>query len=189
MTFLDAPSPTADARRMYDNDVARDGYVMNLSHLWAHHPSFHSGLIRLLDEAATEAGLSFRDRGVLIVACASTLGDAYCSLAWGKRLASVAGDDTAQAVVRGDDSGLDDRERVLAGWARKITKNPNGTTKNDTQELRDAGYDDAQIFALTVFVSLRAAFAMVNDALGALPDDALLDSAVSPAVTFGRFCA
>ena len=37
------------------------------------------------------------------------------------------------------------------------------------QALRDAGFDDAQIFAITVFVAARLAFSTVNDALGARP--------------------
>ena len=57
------------------------------------------------------------------------------------------------------------------------------------QALRDAGFDDAQIFAITVFVALRLAFSTVNDALGPRPDRALVDELpqpVSAAVTWGR---
>ncbi|HEY3006197.1 MAG TPA: hypothetical protein VGJ44_27870, partial [Kribbellaceae bacterium] len=56
----------------------------------------------------------------------------------------------------------------------------------------DGWYDDAQILALTVFVALRLAFAIVDDALGARPDRELLASApasVRDAVTFGRSAA
>lgn len=55
--------------------------------------------------------------------------------------------------------------------------------------MRDAGFDDGQIFAITLFVALRIAFSTVNDALGALPDRALGEAAPAPvrdAVTFGR---
>jgi hypothetical protein len=57
------------------------------------------------------------------------------------------------------------------------------------QPLRDAGFDDQQIFAITLFVSLRLAFSSVNDALGARPDRELAESVPAPvrdAVTFGR---
>ena len=60
----------------------------------------------------------------------------------------------------------------MADWARKVVKNPNMTTPADVQALRDAGLTDEQIFAVTVFVALRVAFSMVNDALGAVPDRA-----------------
>ena len=95
----------------------------------------------------------------------------------------------AGAVLRGDDDWLDPAEQALARWARQITRDPNATAVDDVQALRDAGFDDAQIFAITTFVALRIAFSTVNDALGALPDRALGETVPSPvrdAVTFGR---
>jgi alkylhydroperoxidase family enzyme len=95
----------------------------------------------------------------------------------------------AAGVLRGDDGQLDPSERTLARWARQITREPNATDVGDVQALRDAGYDDAQIFAITVFVALPIAFSTVNDALGARPDRALGETAPAPvrdAVTLGR---
>jgi alkylhydroperoxidase family enzyme len=72
-------------------------------------------------------------------------------------------------VLSGRDSGLTEQEQAMTAWARKVVKNPNTTSPADVQALRDAGLTDEQIFAVTVFVALRVAFSMVNDALGALP--------------------
>ena len=52
-------------------------------------------LFALMDDMATAAGLSFRDRGLLVSAAASTMGDSYCSLAWGNRLAGASDADVA----------------------------------------------------------------------------------------------
>ena len=101
----------------------------------------------------------------------------------------MAGDHVAGQVLRGDDDWLDPAERALAGWARRVARDPNATEPRDVQPLRDAGYDDAQIFAITVFVALRLAFAIVNEALGARPDAELLatvPASVRHAVTYGR---
>ena len=125
----------------------------------------------------------------MVVAAASAFGDGYCSLAWGSKLAGVAGDVAAGQVLRGDDDWLEPAERALAGWARTVAVDPNATEARDVQPLRDAGYDDAQILAITVFVALRLAFAIVNDALGARPDAELLatvPASVCHAVTYGR---
>ena len=130
-----------------------------------------------------------RQRGILVTACASTLGDSYCALAWGKKLAGEASAELAGGVLRGDDEALDPQERALATWARAVTRDPNGTTTSDVEALRSAGFDDGQIFAITLFVALRLAFSTVNDALGAHPDAAVGSSAPDPvraAVTFGR---
>lgn len=187
--FLRIADESDATRRIFDNDVAQVGHVMNLSRVWAHQPELHGGLFDLMNKAARAASLSFRQRGVLVVACAATFGDAYCSLAWGKKLADVSDPDLAGDVVRGDDSRLDATERALAGWARAMTRAPSSTVAADLEPLRATGYDDAQILAITLFVSLRLAFAAVNDALGVLPDRVLLEHAPEPvraAVTYGR---
>jgi len=84
---------------------------------------------------------------------------------------------------------LDPSERALAHWARSVAADPNAIEARDVQRLRDAGFDEAQIFAITTFVALRLAFSTINDALGALPDSQLGASTPAPvlsAVTFGR---
>jgi alkylhydroperoxidase family enzyme len=187
--WLEVPEPAAGAQRLFDEDVAELGYVMNASRMWARQPETFFGLFELMQRNVDTHGLDPRQRGILVTACASTLGDAYCSLAWGGKLSRTADADTAAGVLRGDDEGLTAAERALAGWARKVTRDPNHTSRADVQELRDAGYSDDQIFGITVFVALRIAFSTINDALGARPDavyrttapDAVLD-----AVTFGR---
>ena len=187
--FLAMPEATDEVRRLYEEDVDDVGYVMNQSRLWAHDPGVQAGLFDLVGRTAEAAGLTFRQRGILVAACAAARGDSYCALAWGSRLAGAAGDDVAAAVLAGDDDGLDGRERALAAWARRVAGDPNGVTPADVEALRAAGYDDGQVFALTAFVAFRLAFSTVNDALGALPDAELRVSApaaVREAVTFGR---
>ena len=87
------------------------------------------------------------------------------------------------------DAALSDADRVLAGWARRVVGDPNGVTAEHVEELRRVGYDDGQVFSITLFVALRLAFSTVNDALGAPPDAELVGrapAAVRSAVTFGR---
>jgi alkylhydroperoxidase family enzyme len=130
-----------------------------------------------------------RTRAILVAATASTLGDSYCALAWGGKLSAAADAELAAAVLAGDDSALAPQEQALAAWARIVTRDPNSTTAGDVTALRQAGLDDAQIMAVTVFVALRVAFSTVNDALGAVPDTELIASVpatVADAVTWGR---
>jgi alkylhydroperoxidase family enzyme len=95
----------------------------------------------------------------------------------------------AAAVLQGTDAGLTDQERAMASWARKVVRDPNSTTPEDIQELRDAELTDQQIFAITAFVALRLAFSTINDALGAAPDTQLMESLpdeITSSVTYGR---
>lgn len=187
--FLRAPEPTTDAQHLFDADVADLGYVMNLSRLWAHQPGSLATYRDLLGQVASAGGLTFRQRGILISACAATMGDSYCSLAWGSRLAGETDAETAAGVLTGDDGKLTPAEQAMARWARTVARDPNATSEADVRMLREAGFSDAEIFAITVFVALRLAFSTVNDALGARPDAAYRSAApaaVLEAVTFGR---
>ncbi len=141
--------------------------MTNVSRLWAYMPAALEGLSDLMGQATEAGALTLRQRAVLVTAAASTLGDSYCSLAWGKKLAAEAGPEVAAAVIRGADDGLDPSERALAQWARAVATDPNAIEARDVQSLRDAGFDEAQIFAITTFVALRLAFSTINDALGA----------------------
>ena len=187
--YLEQPVVTTEAQALFDEDVAEDGYVMNVSRLWAYNAPLVSNLFGLMGQAVADQQLSFRQRGILVSACASTLGDSYCSLAWGSKLAGASNPDTAAGVIRGDDKGLNNDERALASWARKVAHDPNKTTMEDVNELRAAGFTDPQIFAVTAFVALRLAFSTVNDALGIGPDPELSATApkvVVEAIQFGR---
>ncbi len=187
--FVDTPEASDAATRLFEEDMADIGYVMNASRLWAYQANAVDGLFALMKTAATLGELSFRQRGVLVTACASSLGDSYCSLAWGAKLAGAADPETAASVLLGSDERLDDAEQALAAWARKVARDPNATTVADVQKLRGAGFSDRQIFAVTLYVALRIAFSTVNDALGVRPDAELREVVPRPvldAVTWGR---
>jgi len=189
MFFLDTPSVTADARRLFDSDVDEIGYVMNATRLWAYQPVVLEGMFGLMKDVSIAADLSVRQRGILVAAMASTLRDSYCSLSWGSKLAGQADAAVATGVLRGDDDGLTPAEHALAEWARTITNDPGHASQTDIDSLRAAGFSDGHIFAITTFVALRIAFSTVNGALGALPDASLRTSVpteVIGAVPYGR---
>jgi len=188
-SFLEEPAVSPHVQALYDEDLADGGYVWNVSRLWAHQPDTLKRLFELMSQAFTPSGLNFRQRGILVTAAASALGDSYCSLAWGGKLGTASDAAVAAGVLNGSAAGLTDQEKAIAAWARKIAKDPNATTPADIQALRDSGLDDGQIFAVTSFVALRLAFSTINDSLGAQPDAQLAQSLpeqVRETVTYGR---
>ncbi len=187
--FLEEPPISPRAQALYDEDLKDTGYVWNVSRLWAYQPDTVDHLFELMSQAFKPSGLDFRQRGILVAAAASTLGDSYCSLAWGGKLSGASDPTLAAGVLTGIDTGLTVQEKAIASWARRIVKDPNATTTADIQELRDAGLVDSQIFAITAFVALRLAFSTINDSLGASPDAQLVESlppVVTQSVTYGR---
>ena len=187
-SFLQEPPVSAPVQALYDEDLAEDGYVSNVSRLWAHQPETLRQLFGVMSEAFTPSGLADRQRGILVTAAASALGDSYCSMAWGGKLGKASDAAVAAGVLNGSDAGLTGHEKAMAAWARKVATDPNATTAADIEALRDTGLDDGQVFAITAFVALRLAFAAVNDSLGAQPDAQLVRSLppqVREAVTYG----
>jgi uncharacterized peroxidase-related enzyme len=188
-TFLDEPPASEAVERLYEQDVETDGYVGNVSRLWGWQPEVHDQFAAVRALVTKESSLSPREVAVLVTATVSARRDSYCALAWGSRLAELADEDTAAAVIGGDDESLSERERALAEWARQTVRDPNATTAEDVERLRAAGLSDRDIFEATAYVAFRLAFSTVNDALGAAPDRQLAEEApakVKAAIAFGR---
>jgi alkylhydroperoxidase family enzyme len=185
--FLVEPGRTGAVAQMYDAEQERQGYVANLTRVWAQSPEALAVLSHALGAAHALAGVGDAERALLTTATASTMGDAYCSLVWGTKLARSVGEEVAAGLIRGEDELLGERGLALAAWARQLVHDPSGTTLDDVDHLRALGYSDQQVFGLTLFVALRQAFSTVNDALGALPDAHLVvPDAVREAIDFGR---
>jgi uncharacterized peroxidase-related enzyme len=187
--FLQEPS-TPEAAAYLEKDRVQSGYVMNLERAWAWRPDVAEGFAALRKQLIGGSTLSPREIAVLVCATAGALGDSYCSLAWGARLAKLADAPLAAKVLGGDDaSGLSARESALRLWAGQVVEDPNATRCSDVEALRKAGLSDKEILEATAFIALRLAFSTVNDALGASPDAKLVADVppeVRSAVTYGR---
>jgi alkylhydroperoxidase family enzyme len=188
-SFLDDPEVDEHVARMYASDLSGQGYVAHLTRVWAYSPEAWGALTYILKNASILGGLTARERALIVTAGAATIGDSYCSLAFGSQLAHQAGDEVAVSVLLDQDFALSPEERTLVRWARRVSRDPSATTAADVETLRALGYDDRQIFAITLFIAMRLAFSTVNDALGATPDAELAErtpGAVRSAVTYGR---
>ena len=69
--FLGIPETTTEVQKMFDEDTAELGYVMNVSRLWAYQPTTVAGLFALLAQVNSgNSGerLSLRQRSILVTA-------------------------------------------------------------------------------------------------------------------------
>lgn len=188
--FLPDPPHSAAVQAAYDQDRASDGYVNNNTRLWSYRPDVSDQFVELRSSLMDGSSLSERELAVLLVASVAVRADSYCALAWGARLATMADDEAAVAVLTGGSAqSLTVREIALARWARTVAADANATTAEDVAQLRDAGLTAKEIFEATAYVAFRLAFSTVDNALGAEPDLQLAQSAppgVREAVSFGR---
>jgi alkylhydroperoxidase family enzyme len=189
MTFLAEPPASPGATAEYSADLDSDGYVNNLTRVWAWRPDVLAAYRATTGALTGDTTLSAREIALLVTATAAARHDAYCGLAWGRRLARAASPSVAAGVLAGSPQGLTARETALVAWCRSVAGDPNGTTDGDVTGLREAGLTDREIFEATTYIALRMAFSTVNAALGAAPDPQLADSVpaeVRTAVTYGR---
>ena len=166
-------SDAADA--LAAEDVDDLGFVTNATRLWMHDPVAFEALFALIGETARGAGISVAERGVATITSTRLVGDTYCPLAWGDKLAGVAGPEVAVSVLSASDDLLDDRGLAVAQWARRVATDPQSVSAEDVRRLREAGFDSGQVLRLTLFISLRIAFSTVNGALGARPEQEYVD--------------
>lgn len=179
--LLGAAPATEAAEALAAEDVDDLGFVTNATRLWMHDPVVFEKLFALISSSARGAELSVAERGVATITGTRLAGDTYCPLAWGDKLAGVTSPEVAVSVLDSSDDLLDDRSRAVASWARKVATAPHSVTASDLDELRQVGFDDAQVLHLTLFISLRLAFATVNGTLGARPEREYVER-VDPAV-------
>jgi hypothetical protein len=108
---------------MYDADMADDGFVWDNSKLWAHQPALDEGLTDLI----VAAGLSTREKAMLVIGEASAFGDSYCSFAWSRWPTEW---EDAESAVASDPNGITPQEvqrlrgpGALRGTCRRNAKN------------------------------------------------------------------
>ena len=187
--FLGEPND-AQARAYFDDICAKEDYVSNFNRAWAWRADLARAFVALRMQLMERTTLTERELALLVCTTARTIGDSYCSLAWGSKLATLTSAAVAADVLRGAHaSALTTREAALERWAEQVVRDPNGTTEQHIETLRRAGFDEREIFEATAFVGFRLAFSTINDALGARPDHQLVDAAapeVRAAVTYGR---
>lgn len=192
-SYLPDPPASDAAEEAFAANLAADGYVWNFTRLWSWRSDLAASFVELRSHLMETSALGDRDFAVLVASTAGALGDSYCSLAWGRKLAALTDAETAAAVVSGREAeALSGRETALADWARQVVRDPNATTRADVETLRRAGLGDQEIFEATLFVGLRLAFSSVNDALGTPPDRQLAEGApevLRAAVSYGRLPA
>jgi len=174
---------------VYEDSLGSEGYVPNYARLWCWRPEILEAFAKLRADLLANSTLSAREVAVMVVSTASALGDSYCSLAWGEKLAEVSDGEIAARVIQGVYTGLSEREAALAAWSRTVVEDPNATTEVAVDRLRAAGLTEREIFEATAWIGLRLGFSTINDALGAQPDAQLVErvpSVVREAVSFGR---
>jgi len=172
MTFIATIPPSeasGEIRAMYERQQSSWGFIPNYAKVFSHRPEVLVRWARLLAELRRP--MEDRRFELATFVAAHALRHSPCALEHGKQLARFIGEDAVLALARGEQSeALDDTERAIAGFARKVALDAASVGESDIDELKSHGLHDAEIFDIAGAVAGRAFFTKLLDALGVEPD-------------------
>jgi uncharacterized peroxidase-related enzyme len=176
------------ARELFDADLAKDGYVWNLTRLLALRPQVLDAWRGLV--GAIRTTMDLRRYELVTLAAARALRASYCTLAHGSILRDQFFEaDRVIAMARDPaTAGLPAAEVAMMEFAAKVATEASLVTQADVDRLRRLGFNDHEVLDITLAAAARAFFTKVLDGLGVPPDASY--QALAPelrrALTVGR---
>jgi uncharacterized peroxidase-related enzyme len=169
-SYLDTPAEEGEAARLYQADVARDGYVHNYTKVFALRPDVYDAWAGL--NGAIKAGMDLRRYELATLAAARRLRSSYCSLAHGGVLRDKFYDERTVRDIAVDHhrAGLEAVDVAVMDFAEKVVADATGVTAADMDGLRGHGLSDVDILQIALAAAARCFFSKVLDATGTQPD-------------------
>lgn len=101
-------------------------------------------------------GLSRADREFAAAATSRENGCVHCASVHARLYGQLTKDNTLiqRLLDEGVQTPLEQHERVIVDFAIKLTRDPAGLTAADLKPLRDAGFDDLQIYDLSNVIGM-----------------------------------
>jgi uncharacterized peroxidase-related enzyme len=188
MSDEDARSRAAE---MFEEDLRDDGYVWNLTRVFAYRPEVHDAWRGL--SGSIKAAMGVRRYELATLAAARQLRSSYCCLAHGKVLRDRLFDvETVRAIALDHHTaGLSAAEVAAMDFAERVAGDAGTITAEYVDELRAAGLTDEEILDVALAAAARCFFSKVLDAMGVEPDAAYrsLEPDLQEALTVGRAIA
>jgi uncharacterized peroxidase-related enzyme len=173
----------------YEGETVKWGYRPNYAEAFASRPSVAAAWSAL--NGAVREGMDRRRYELVTIAAAQALRSTYCAVAHSKFLRDACGDESTMRSIAAepDSAELDDTDRALVAFARKVTRDAAGVDERDIEALRVVGMSDNDIADVVFAVAARCFFATVLDAVGAEADHQLraaLPADVAAQLALGR---
>ena len=165
-------SASREVREIYDEDVARLGYLPNYTRLFSLRPDVYRAWRGLI--GAVTANMDLRRYELATIAAASAMRCTYCVVAHGAVLASSFFT-TEEVVTLARDfrsAGLPPVDVAIMDLAEKVALHAYKVTEDDVERLRGFGLGDAEIFDVVLAAAARAFFSKSLDSMGAEADEA-----------------
>ncbi len=191
--IIETPDPqtaTGYVAEVYGSDLTDDGFVFSHTRAMAVNPEALQAFETLVHAIVPSIGV--RTYELVTLAAAAALQSPHCLLAHGRKAlrAGALDEDTLVQVARDfEDAGLSPADVAVMRYAQRLSTDAASMTDDDTQNLRDAGFDDRQIVDITLAAAARNYFSRALEALAVPVEDELAglsprirDALLSPVV-------
>lgn len=151
---------------IYRGDLDDDGFVFSHTRAMAVNPEALAAFETLIHAIVPSIGV--RTYELATLAAAAGVGSPHCLLAHGRKAlrAGALDEDQLEGIAtQGDHDALSEADRAVMRYARRLSTDPAAMTDADSQELRDAGFDDRQIVDITLAAAARNYFSRALQAL------------------------
>ena len=152
LTPIDPATATGEAKGLLDGIQAAFGTTPNSFRAMANNPAVLKGWIELSDALGTT--LTRRLGEQIAIAIAEQNGCAYC-LSAHSAVAGLLRIDAHEIDRNRSGESDDERTAAVLRFALTVNAKRGGVSDNDLDEIRAAGYDDADIAAIVAHVSLN----------------------------------
>ncbi len=191
MPFISTTRPTdasGEVLEMYERQQAHWGYIPDYAKVFSHRPEALARWGRLLAELRRPVN-DYRFE-LVTLAAALELRHSACSLAHGKKLAEMIGDDAVIAIAEGREADvLSARDAAIVSYARNVIRNARKINSGHIEALRTRhGLSDDEILDIAAIASARSFFSKVLDAVGSEPDVSFMsiNETLRQTLTVGR---
>lgn len=175
--IIDTPDPetaTDYVAEVYRSDLTDDGFVFSHTRAMAVNPEALQAFETLIHAIVPSIGV--RTYELATLAAAAALQSPHCLLAHGRKAlrAGALDEDTLVQVARDfEDAGLSPADVAVMRYAQRLSTDAASMTDDDTQNLRDVGFDDRQIVDITLAAAARNYFSRALEALAVPVEDEL----------------
>ncbi|MGH9116121.1 MAG: peroxidase-related enzyme [Acidimicrobiales bacterium] len=163
-----------DIRQRIEAVSERSGFVPNVFLALARRPDEFWAFVAYHDALMErDSGLSKAEREMIVVATSAARDCTYCVVAHGAILRIRAKDPFISDLVATNyrQAPITDRQRAMLDYAVKLSTLPETVTEADQQTLREAGFDDEDIWDISMIAAFFALSNRMAHAIALRPND------------------
>lgn len=176
--FIDPTPPetaSGPVAELYERETARSGYLPEYVQAFSPNPEAYEAWLGVFRSARDQ--MDPRRFELVTLVAAQALRSTNCSIAHGKRLRDrfYPYEQVVQIAKDRHHAGLDETDVAVMDFAAAVAASPSEIEQADVDRLKSLGLSDRDVFDIVLSVGVRAMFATVVEALGAPPEQPMIE--------------